>query len=107
MRHPLVLREANCWQLSLKLAGEGGLTDTEKPVDQIGRCHGNLVSWAARFGLYTAFVGARYFEVNLSLKLGSPNHFRLWPIATDDILTARRRFRGIADMDRFSSRNDL
>jgi hypothetical protein len=30
-----------------------------------------------------------------------------WPIATDDALTARRRFRGIADMDRFSSRNDL
>src|SRR5215470_17929882 len=30
-----------------------------------------------------------------------------WPIATDDALTASRRFRGIADMDRFSSRNDL
>jgi len=30
-----------------------------------------------------------------------------WPIATGDILTARRRFRGIADMGRFSSRNDL
>jgi len=30
-----------------------------------------------------------------------------WPIATDDDLTASRRFRGIADMDRFSSRNDL
>jgi hypothetical protein len=28
-------------------------------------------------------------------------------IATDDALTANRRFRGIADMDRFSSRNDL
>jgi hypothetical protein len=32
---------------------------------------------------------------------------RLWPIATGDILTARRRLRGIAVMDRFSSRNDL
>jgi hypothetical protein len=32
---------------------------------------------------------------------------RSWPIAPSDILTARRRFRGIADMDRFSSRNDL
>jgi hypothetical protein len=32
---------------------------------------------------------------------------RLWPIATDDALTANRRFRGIADMGRFSSRNDL
>jgi len=31
----------------------------------------------------------------------------LWPIATVDALTANRRFRGIADMDRFSSRNDL
>jgi len=31
----------------------------------------------------------------------------LWPIATGDILTASRRFRGIADMDRFSSRNEL
>ena len=30
-----------------------------------------------------------------------------WPIATDDALTADRRFRDIADMDRFSSRNDL
>jgi hypothetical protein len=30
-----------------------------------------------------------------------------WPIATGHILTANRRFRGIADMDRFSSRNDL
>ena len=30
-----------------------------------------------------------------------------WPIATDDTLTANRRFRSIADMDRFSSRNDL
>jgi hypothetical protein len=29
------------------------------------------------------------------------------PIATDDALTANRRFRGIADMDRFSSRNDV
>jgi hypothetical protein len=28
-------------------------------------------------------------------------------IATEDALTANRRFRGIADMDRFSSRNDL
>jgi len=33
--------------------------------------------------------------------------FRLWPIATDDALTAKRRFRGIADMDRFSAPNDL
>jgi len=32
---------------------------------------------------------------------------RFWPIATDDALTTNRRFRGIADMDRFSSRNDL
>jgi len=32
---------------------------------------------------------------------------RSCPIATDDTLTANRRFRGIADMDRFSSRNDL
>jgi hypothetical protein len=32
---------------------------------------------------------------------------RKWPIATGDALTANRRFRGIADMDRFSSRNDL
>jgi len=32
---------------------------------------------------------------------------RLWPIATNDALTANRRFRGIADMDRFSSSNDL
>src|SRR5262249_1775591 len=30
-----------------------------------------------------------------------------WPIATDDALTASRRFRGIADMDGFSSRNDV
>jgi len=30
-----------------------------------------------------------------------------WPIATGDILAARRRFRGIADMDRFSAHNDL
>jgi hypothetical protein len=30
----------------------------------------------------------------------------LWPIATDDALTVNRRFRSIADMDRFSSRND-
>jgi len=28
-------------------------------------------------------------------------------IATDDALTANHRFQGIADMDRFSSRNDL
>jgi len=30
-----------------------------------------------------------------------------WPIATDDALTAKRRFRGFADMDRFLPRNDL
>jgi hypothetical protein len=30
-----------------------------------------------------------------------------WPIATGNALTARRRFRTIADMDRFSSSNDL
>jgi len=33
--------------------------------------------------------------------------FVLWPFATDDPLAADRRFRSIADMDRFSSRNDL
>jgi hypothetical protein len=32
---------------------------------------------------------------------------RYWPIATDDGLTANPRFRGIADMDRFSLRNDV
>jgi hypothetical protein len=36
-----------------------------------------------------------------------PADVAYWPIVTGDILTARRRFRGIADMDRFSSRNDL
>jgi len=30
-----------------------------------------------------------------------------WPFATGDGLTARRRFRGIADMKRFSVPNDL
>ena len=29
--------------------------------------------------------------------------FRYWPVAIGDILTARPRFRGIADMDRFST----
>jgi hypothetical protein len=32
---------------------------------------------------------------------------RLWPIGTDDALTANRRFRGIADMKRFSAPDDL
>jgi len=41
------------------------------------------------------------------LTFAATAHGRLWPIATDDALTANRRFRGIADMDRFSSRNDL
>ena len=35
------------------------------------------------------------------------NIVRLWPIATDDALTANRRFRGIADMKRFSAPDDL
>jgi len=39
--------------------------------------------------------------------LDCPVNVGCWPIATGDILTARRRFRGIADMDRFSSRSDL
>jgi len=30
-----------------------------------------------------------------------------WPIATDDALTANRRFRGIANMKRFSAPDDL
>ena len=30
-----------------------------------------------------------------------PGAVHTWPIATDDALTANRRFRGIADMDRF------
>jgi hypothetical protein len=30
-----------------------------------------------------------------------------WPIATGDALTANRRFRGIADMERFSMTTDL
>jgi len=38
---------------------------------------------------------------------GDQEDARFWPIATDDALTANRRFRGIADMDRFSLRNDL
>src|SRR5262249_12492631 len=29
---------------------------------------------------------------------------RIWPIATDDTLTANRRFRGIGEVDRFDSR---
>jgi hypothetical protein len=32
---------------------------------------------------------------------------RMWPIATDDALTANRRFRGIADMNRFSAPDDV
>ena len=40
-------------------------------------------------------------------QFAAPAQVRKWPIATDDALTARCRFRGIADMDRFSSRNDL
>src|SRR5262245_35242993 len=47
MRHPLVLREANCWQLSFKLAGEGSLTCTEKSVDQMGSCHINLLQFSS------------------------------------------------------------
>src|SRR5262245_32221611 len=43
MCHPLVLTEANSSQLSLKLAGEGGLARTEKPMDQMGGCHLNLL----------------------------------------------------------------
>src|SRR5262249_52737913 len=39
--------------------------------------------------------------------LFQPGAVHTWPIATDDALTASRRFRGIADIDRFSSRNDL
>src|SRR5437870_3816275 len=42
-RHPLVLTEANCWQVPLKLAGEGGLACTEEPVDQMGGCHIDLL----------------------------------------------------------------
>jgi hypothetical protein len=38
--------------------------------------------------------------------LRSVRDFRLWPIATDDTLPARRRFQIIADMDPFSSPND-
>jgi hypothetical protein len=36
-----------------------------------------------------------------------PTDVTCWPIATGDILTASRRFRGTADMERFSPRNDL
>jgi hypothetical protein len=35
-----------------------------------------------------------------------PGHGRLWPIATATSAD-HRRFQSIADMDRFSSRNDL
>src|SRR5215470_17491148 len=37
----------------------------------------------SKVGLCTAFVGAGYFEVNLSLSSGSPNHFRLWPYSAN------------------------
>jgi len=31
----------------------------------------------------------------------------VWPVATDDALTANRRFRGFADVKPFSALNDL
>ena len=40
-------------------------------------------------------------------RLPNSRNDRLWPIATDDALTAQPSLSGIADMDRFSSRNDL
>ena len=46
----------------------------------------------------------------LRLKAGRLNIYddvSYWPIATNDALTANRRFRGIADMERFSAPNDL
>jgi hypothetical protein len=47
-------------------------------------------------------------KINMaSAGIGAPFDDSNWHIATDAVLIARRRFRGIADMDRFSSRNDL
>jgi hypothetical protein len=43
----------------------------------------------------------------LRFVFAAPAQGSSWPFATADILTARRRFRGIADMDRFSAPTDL
>jgi len=45
-------------------------------------------------------------EIHLRV-IKSCGHVGSWPIATDDALTANRRFRGIADMKRFSAPDDL
>ena len=50
---------------------------------------------------YLSFTDGPKTAPNAGLNVSS------WPIATGDILTARRRFLGNADMDRFSSHNDL
>jgi len=39
-------------------------------------------------------------------RVWSSGDFGYWPIATDDALTANRRFGGMAAMDGFSPRND-
>src|SRR5215470_17163837 len=58
-------------------------------------------------GLSSKRLASRWIESIHTDLSGVANTSVLMPIATGDILTARRRFRGIADMDRFSSRNDL
>jgi hypothetical protein len=37
--HPFVTREADRWNPLLKMSSKGGLTDTEKAMNQVSRCH--------------------------------------------------------------------
>src|SRR5215475_12233194 len=70
------------------------------------RCEEGRLGQAALLPFPECRSRRRLYRINcVTLCRGA--HGRNWPIATGDILTARRRFRGIADMDRFSSRNDL
>jgi hypothetical protein len=66
----------------------------------------SLKSWHAENNSAPHVLRARFSRHALNA-VSRLNLLRLWPIATDDALTANGRFRGIADMKRFSAPDDL
>ena len=82
---------------------------SHSPIGEL-RCgiliSGSLISERFR-GPHHNALGLAVSPINLLVILEGNLRYCNWPIATDDALTANGRFRGIADIDRFSSWNDL
>jgi hypothetical protein len=88
----------------------GDVIDTSDRDPMYGaavRCGWNIWRLSTADGLATRCHAHRSLGSCAPRSGLSRSDFVRWPIAPGDILAVRRRFQSIADMGRFSSRNDL